>query len=142
MSEQLTVQQADLMRALYASAPRCFFHVRTQVTTDPPTYHYNRRTVLGEGHGQPFTRVTPHPPAVGDLVHLDDEGVNPQGVFRVVERAWTYPQCGSTDWPFNQQWPLRGPILNVIVVAETHIFRDEAPDPEAVLQEGRERGDR
>lgn len=68
------------------------------------------------------------PPFVGDLVHLDTGG-GYRG-FRVVDRAWLYPQFGSLAWPTHCPEPLKGPMLTVIVEAAEGPFVREAEDDE------------
>lgn len=72
-------------------------------------------------------REHPHPPAVGDLVHLtiyNDDGTPEFGTFRVTKRAWHYTGEGSTNWIAGN----RGGILDVMVERAAGLFR---PGPEA-----------
>lgn len=109
--------------ALPPPAPRCSFYVRTEVTTQPPTYQYDSVPV-GKTHGGALTLAVP--PAVGDLVWLADEFGKHTGTHRVIERSWTYSMRGSNDWPWDAPHPNVGPLLTLIVVPDVGPFRNEA----------------
>jgi hypothetical protein len=115
----------------WTAAPQCQFYVRTPVTEEPPTYRYDAVYLRGGAHGRSGSLVTPHPPAVGDLIYLTDDTGPHTAQHRVIERAWTHPQYGSAVWRHGTQWPKEGPLLTIIVVPESGPFRDEAPGDEA-----------
>jgi hypothetical protein len=113
---------------IWRAAPRCTFYVRDQVAEDPPTYHYGMIS-QDSGPSQGGSLVTPHPPAVGDLIGLHDRLTRTSGGYRVIERYWTYSQYGSGDWPAGEMHPRTGPLLTLIVVPDNGPFRDETPLP-------------
>ncbi|MEU3656508.1 hypothetical protein AB0E67_27605 [Streptomyces sp. NPDC032161] len=110
-----------------AVAPRCSFYVRTEVTTQPPTFKYDLVPVRRAPGG---TLSLPTPPSVGDLVWLDDELDQHTGTHRIVERSWGYSVRGSQDWPWDAPHPRFGPLLTLIVVPDTGPFRNEAKTDE------------
>lgn len=90
------------------------------------------RTATAQGytyesvHFHPHGRLeTPHPPALGDLIHLPDQKTS----HRVINRAWSYPQFGSAAWPYGPE-ATEGPLLDLIVEAAIGPFTDEAPSEE------------
>lgn len=107
------------------AVPVCSFYVRTQVTTEPPTYKYDHVSIRKAPNGAGSLDL-PIPPAVGDLVQLADEFDRHTGTHRVVERSWSYSELGSTAWPWGDPYPKVGPLLTLIVVPDTGPFRNEA----------------
>lgn len=110
------------MAELVHAAPRCQFYERVEVEGG---YRYDQINVNGPTGFDPL--VTPHPPAVGDLIHLWDAYKKRGGTFRVVERAWHHSSYGSTDWPYGSPVSKEGPLLDIIVEAAVGPFVDEAP---------------
>ena len=71
--------------------------------------------------------VTPHPPAVGDLIHLwDYDDAGPRGTFEVLARSWLHSAYGSANWPLGKPAPSEGPQLDLVVTPAEGLFRDEA----------------
>lgn len=76
-----------------------------------------------------------YPPAPGDLISLWDRSLHARGlpqpeggpVFRVLDRWWSHSSWGSADWPYGEQVPRSGPLLDVIVEPADGLYRDEAP---------------
>jgi hypothetical protein len=73
---------------------------------------------------------TSWPPAVGDLISLQDfrqehEEVPFGHVYRVVGRHWVHPQYGTRDWPSDQPEPDESPMLDIIVELASGPFRNE-----------------
>ncbi|MEV4749045.1 hypothetical protein AB0K21_21925 [Streptosporangium sp. NPDC049248] len=62
---------------------------------------------------------TAMPPQIGDLVNL--AGV---GLFRVVDRQWSYPAYGSAYWPYGQD-PKGRVRLDLMVERAKGMFVDE-----------------
>jgi hypothetical protein len=117
--------------AAWQAAPQCTFYIRTTITTDPATYRYDQAYVRGDAYGNGGSLVTPHPPAVSDLIWLNDgEGHHPGGNYRVIERAWQHAAYGSANWPLGTKRTTVGPILTIILEADAGPFRDEAPGSE------------
>ena len=110
------------MDDLVHAAPRCQFYERVKVEGG---YRYNMISINGPGGYGRF--VTPHPPAVGDLISLWDAHEKRGGVFRVVDRAWLHSSYGSTDWPYGSPASKEGPLLDVVVEAAEGPFVDEVP---------------
>lgn len=114
------------MDLMHTAPPRCGFYERTPVEGGW-RYELINIAVRSEAGRLP----TNHPPAVGDLVHLWDARWKRGGSYRVVERAWSYPAYGSTDWPSGTPTAKEGPLLDVIVeAAEGGPFRDEVSSEE------------
>ncbi|MER6832680.1 hypothetical protein ABT320_01600 [Streptomyces cellulosae] len=111
-------------------APRCQFYERVKVKGG---FRYDLINVSGPNGFDRF--VTPHPPAVGDLISLWDAHRERGGVYRVVDRAWHHSSYGSTDWPYGSQAPKRGPLLDIVVEAAGGLFVDEVSD-ESGAQDG------
>lgn len=104
------------------AAPRCQFYERTAVEGG---FRYDMISINGPmGAGR---LVTPHPPAVGDLISLWDVHERRGGTFRVIERAWMYSSYGSTDWPYGTPASKEGPLLDIVVEAAEGPFVDEVP---------------
>lgn len=104
-------------------APHCRFHIRVQVTSDP-TYRYEHvHMTTPDGSG---TLITPHPPAVGDLIGLYDQIKKTGGTYRVIERCWGHSSFGSMNWPWTERLSTVGPSLDLIVVAAEGLFVNEA----------------
>jgi hypothetical protein len=114
--------------SVWQAAPQCSFYVRVPVTTDPATYRYNHVYVRGGPHGAGGILVTPHPPAVGDIIWLHDESGDHTGCHRVIERCWQHPAYGSAHWPHQSRRTTVGPILTIIVSPAVGPFRDEAEE--------------
>lgn len=116
--------------SVWQTAPQCSFYVRKQVTDGPPAYRYDHVYLRGGKFGQGGRLDTPHPPAVGDLIFLHDEGGPHTGNHRVVERAWGHASYGSKIWPHGTPRPTAGPLLDIIVVPDAGPFRNEAAEPD------------
>lgn len=89
------------------------------------------------GPGGSIGNYVEYPPAVGDLVALyenyDRRPLDGGPVFRVVERAWTYPAYGSQGWPLGQQSPVEGPLLEIMTEPSDGMYRGEVTEPKAKL---------
>lgn len=105
--------------------PRIWPTLRTEVEGG---YTYDRLHLRAAGGGSGDLR-TPHVPAIGDLIHLTDEEHGP-GTYRVVDRAWGHSAYGSADWPYAQERPSSGPIVDLIVETATGPFVNEVVLPD------------
>ncbi|MEU3399455.1 hypothetical protein [Streptomyces filamentosus] len=106
------------------AAPRCSFHVRTEVHADPPAYRYSQVHVPS-GAGDIGVLRMPTPPVVGDLIWLVDESGEHTGTHRILERSWMPSLPGSADWPTGSAHPRVGPVLVLIIEPARGPFRDE-----------------
>jgi hypothetical protein len=102
--------------------PRCSFHVKAPTADGKFTY---AALTLNSSRGDSYL-VTAYPPLVGDLISLYDPYAKLGGVFRVVDRMWMHSSFGSIDWPYGQDRPSTGPLLDIIVVAAEGMYVDEA----------------
>jgi len=118
------------MSELGYPAPRCQFYERVKVEGG---YRYDRININGPSGFGRF--VTPHPPAVGDLIGLWDAYEKRGGTFRVVDRMWLHSGYGSTDWPHGSPVSQEGPLLDLVVEAAEGPFVDEVSD-EAEASDG------
>jgi len=118
---------------VWDAAPRCTFHVRTQVSTNPVGYRYEPIHVVTGAQDNGALRM-PTPPAVGDLIWLVDEAGKHTGTHRVIERSWGPPNRGSVDWPWDAAHPKVGPLLQLILVPDDGPFRNEVTDAETEIQ--------
>jgi hypothetical protein len=116
--------------AVWQAAPQCSFYVRTQVTNDPATYRYDPVYLPGGPYGQGVRLVTPHPPAVGDLIWLNNKTSDHTSFHRVIERAWYHSPYGSANWPVQNKWTTVGPNLDIILTPDDGPIRNEAPEAE------------
>jgi len=91
--------------------PMCSFYVRTLVS-DTPTYRYERLDNVGKDR----YLNTPHPPLIGDLIHLGG------GTYRVVDRAWGHSTYGSFNWPLGAKESTVGPLLDFSVESADGLF--------------------
>lgn len=108
----------------FATAPRCSFYERIQVTADP-TYRYEKIEIASSRNDGVLR--TPYPPAVGDLITLYDRLRKAGGTYRVIERAWSHASFGSTNWPLGLKDAHVGPMLDVVVEPTVGPFVNEAP---------------
>jgi len=92
---------------------RCSFFVRRSAADG---WLYER----GKMHGGPEGTLTIVPPAVGDLIYVEDVGT-----CVVVTRSWTYASWGSMDWPYNAPTAIVPPLLDLIVEPADGPFADE-----------------
>lgn len=112
--------------SIWDAAPRCSFHVRTEVRSHPPAYRYAQVHVRSGAWDGGTVRM-PTPPVVGDLIWLTDESGKHTGTHRILERSWQPAMPGSADWPLGAPHPRVGPLLILIVEPARGPFRDEAP---------------
>jgi hypothetical protein len=114
-----------------SSWPRVRFAIRYPAGDD--TWRYEPVDVGNPG-GQGFTALE-YPPATGDLISLWDRSRHARGLppleggpgFRVLDRSWHHSSYGSMDWPYGEQVPRSGPLLDIIVEPADGPYRDEAP---------------
>ena len=118
----------DSYNAIYDAAPSCMFYVKSQVTEKPATYRYEPLDVRGGPFGASSGLVTPHPPNVGDLVHLNEVEERRGGTYRVIDVARAYPTYRSQVWRIDNRWPHHGPMISIILVPAVGPFCDEADD--------------
>lgn len=105
---------------------RCHFQVRARAGDGQ--FHYEAISLYnprGDGYLH-----TPHPPAVGDHIHLWDVATKRGGNHRVIARAWLHSSYGSTNWPHGRDAPIVGPILDLIVEAADGPLSSESPTGE------------
>lgn len=113
--------------ALLRFAPTCSFHER--VSVEGGLYRYLERwlsTAPPNMGSVPFLA----PPSIGDTVLLWRPEAGSYGIYRIVERDWSYAAHGSAAWPYAERAPLEGPRLTLIVEPSEGPFRDEAPSGE------------
>jgi hypothetical protein len=124
----------DLARELLRFAPRCTFRLRVPV--DGGLFRYDdlwpTSGRLNDGEW-PFL----NPPDIGDTVGLwkpdwrvEPKPPHPHGVYRVIERDWSYASYGSGAWPYGEPAPKVGPMLTLIVEPAEGPYRNEAPADE------------
>lgn len=98
---------------------RCTFYLREPGQSGGFQYtNLNHQFAPGEG------LLTAIPPQIGDLVGV---GV---GLFRVMDRQWTYPAYGSANWP-SGQGPTGKADLVLMVERAQGMFVDEEPEEES-----------
>lgn len=112
--------------AIYDTAPLCMFYSKTPVPGNPTTFRYEALDVRGGPYGESGGLVTPYPPHVGDLIHLNAGEDHQGGTYRIIEVARGYPSYRSQVWRINDRWPRRGPMISIILVPEVGPFRNEA----------------
>lgn len=109
--------------ALLRTAPLCSFYVRTPAE-DEGMFHYDSIALAnprGDGH-----LLTPHPPVVGDHIHLWDVSTDSGGTFEVIARRWLHTSFGATDWPVLDAVPVSGPLMEIVVVASEGVFVNQS----------------
>ena len=104
----------------------CSFYIRTPA--EEGQFHYDHVNISSPHHDGKLH--TPHPPQVGDLIHLWDFVKKQGGTYEVLSRQWLHSSYGSMNWPVLEQQPTVGPLLELIVEAAEGVFRDQAPLPE------------
>lgn len=118
---------------------RCTFYIRTPAPL-PGEYYYERVDLATRHNGELHT---PHPPDVGDLIHLWDTVTNRGGTHKVIARRWLHSAYQSANWPAEAAEPLVGAVLEVIVEPADGPFRDQVLRPEEdrlAIARGSERG--
>src|SRR5258708_1407755 len=102
---------------------RCNFYSKTPAP-DGAGFIYRSitlRTWGGDGDLSTF-----HPPAVGDLIWLNDTSrTDASATWRVTGRDWLHNDYGSTNWPFTEQHPVTGPMVTIIVEPAEGLFVDQ-----------------
>lgn len=97
------------------------------------TWRYEHISVANPG-GQDVIALE-YPPAIGDLISVWDSDrarrqlPQPEGgpMYRVLDRWWTHSSWGSADWPYGEQMPRSGPLLEIILEPAEGLYRNEAP---------------
>jgi hypothetical protein len=116
---------------------RCDFVVRRPTPDNKWRYE---RLYFQSYYGNTFLPLA-HPPAVGDLIVLQPQPAPAYQaggpVFRVLERMWTHAMYGSPDWPYGDDRPRTGPLLDIIVEQADGLYRDEAVAEEEVSDDRR-----
>jgi hypothetical protein len=113
---------------------RCVFHLRWPARSTG--HHYLNLDIDSPSGYGPLPLSCP--PAVGDLVNLNGrayrtnsgEPERVHGTFRVVERAWSYPEYGSNSWPRGEPRAKVGPRLDVFVEHAEGAFADQVEGDE------------
>jgi hypothetical protein len=110
-----------------------FARVTFSVRRPTPDNHWEyERISPGSPYGSGFIPMN-FPPAVGDLIILQDEHRDIEGgpVFQVVARQWATSNYGSPSWPYTFPEPKEGPLLDIVVEpADEGSFRNEKPEDE------------
>ncbi|CBG73110.1 hypothetical protein SCAB_60911 [Streptomyces scabiei 87.22] len=101
----------------------CSFYIRTPAGDGQ--FHYEPVNI-GSPHADGKLH-TPHPPAIGDLIHLWDTIKRRGGSYEVLARQWLHNSYGSANWPVLELQPTVGPLLELIVQRAEGAFRDQAP---------------
>jgi hypothetical protein len=104
----------------------CDFQVRTPAGDGK--FYFDDIAVKGQ-YGEHWL-YTPHPPLVGDLIWLANEGKDHGRNYRVIDRQWSHSQYGSVNWPLTESRPQAAPMLTVLVEPAEGMFVNQ------VLREG------
>jgi len=104
---------------------RCSFYIRTPVDTEKGSgrgFYYDSVNI-SDPHGSRLR--TANPPELGDVIALWDYITKTGGAFQVIDRMWLHSSYGSDNWPYAQDMPSSGPLLDIIVVAHEGPFRNQ-----------------